>query len=83
MMISPPVFLDEHRNDPYEKLLRVRDALIREIRAFERKKTPADQWMICPSPEVVYQMNLQYLSVLCNYIVERYNSEFVNRDDDQ
>jgi hypothetical protein len=83
MMISPHGFLDEHRNDSYEKLLKIRDALIREIRAFERKKIPTDQWMICPSPEVIYQMNLQYLSVLCDYIAERYNNEFVNCDDDQ
>ena len=82
MMICPQGFLDEHRNDSYEKLLKVRDELIREIRAFERRKTPAERRMICPSPEAVYQMNLQYLSVLCDYIAERYNSEFVNSDDD-
>lgn len=82
MMISPQLFLSEHETDSFEQLLSLRDELMEEIRAFEEKRIPEAQWMIHPSPEVVYQMNLQYLSVLCDYIADRYNREFVNCDDD-
>ncbi len=73
---------EEHKGDTFDKLLKERDSLIREIRAFEKKKIPAEQWMMYPKPDVIYQMNLQYLSVLCDYIAERYNAEFVSGEYD-
>ena len=82
MMISPQLFLSEHETDSYEQLITLRDELIEEIRAFEKQQIPESQWMVRHSPEVYYQMNLQYLSVLCNYIADRYNREFVNCDGD-
>lgn len=33
--------------------------------------------MIHPSPEVVYQCNLEYLGKLCELIAEKYNQEYV------
>lgn len=77
MMSSPDYFILRHKNDSYEQLLSLRDQLFRKIRAFENQQIPEDQWRIHPSPEVVYQMNLKYLGVLCDYISDRYNTEYV------
>lgn len=82
MMISPQLFLSEHEEDSYDQLIVLRDMLIADIRAFESKQIPDAQRVICPSPEVIYQMNLQYLSALCSYIADRYNAEFINCDDE-
>jgi len=80
MMISPNGFVEELKDKPYKELLKERDKLIRQIRAFEKDKVPESEYSICPSPEVVYQMNLQYLGELCNLIAEKYNKEYVWKD---
>lgn len=80
MMISPNGFVEELKDKPYKELLKERDKLIRQIRAFEKDKVPESEYSICPSSEVVYQMNLQYLGELCNLIAEKYNKEYVWKD---
>ena len=80
MMISPNCFVDKLKDKTYKELLKERDKLIRQIRAFEKDKVPEIEYSICPSPEVVYQMNLQYLGELCNLIAEKYNKEYVWKD---
>ena len=77
MMICPESFIAEHAGDTFDQLLMLRNELIHDIQAFEEKRLAESQWMIRPSPEVIYQMNLKYLSVLCDYIAERYNQEYV------
>jgi hypothetical protein len=82
MMISPDTFIKEHVEDSYSELLQLRDELINEVRAFEQKTLPDQAWMMLPSPQVVYQCNLEYLGILCNYISKRYNQEFVEYSED-
>ena len=82
MMMSPESFVFSHRKDSYEELLKVRDELIDDIRTFEKKQISPEVWMTKPSPEVIYQCNLEYLGKLCEYISERFNREFVNGEDD-
>lgn len=53
-----------------------------EILRFERKEIPEDEWLIHPSPELIYRCNLQYLGKLCDFIVDRYNREFVWEEDE-
>lgn len=82
MMISPETFIVEYKNKKYSELIKIRDVLIRDIRRFERKKDEehkeGNMIMICdPSPEGVYQVNLQYLGKLCELIAEKYNQEYV------
>jgi hypothetical protein len=82
MMISPETFIVEYKNKKYSELIKIRDVLIRDIRRFERKKDEehkeGNMIIICdPSPEVVYQVNLQYLGKLCELIAEKYNQEYV------
>ena len=81
-MISPESFIEfECKDKSYKELLKTRDSLIREVRAFEKGKT-SSEIMMDPSPEVIYQMNLEYLGELCKLISEKYNTEVVWKDGD-
>jgi len=77
MMISPNMFVDEYKDKPYTELIEIRDNLIAEIKSFEANKDNSTGFMIEPSPEVVYQCNLQYLGKLCELIADKYNQEYV------
>ncbi len=76
MMISPGGYIDELRDADYNTLIEERDQLIEAIAEFERKEKAGDrsgeEWRILPSPEVQYQMNLQYLSEVCKLMYEKY-----------
>lgn len=77
MMISPDMFVNRYRFMKYKELLPVRDELIKSIREFETKTYDPEMDRICPSPEVKYQMHLEYLGKLCLLISEKYNEEIV------
>lgn len=75
MMPSPKNYSDEIAEESFESLIKERDLLIREIRRFEknREKIMADGVQICPSPELVYRMNLEYLGMCCMALAAKYN----------
>ena len=75
MMISLEGFIEMNKDKSYKELIKVRDELISDIRSFEAD--PDQKGFIDPSPEVVYQMNLQYLGKLCELIAEKYNQKYV------
>ena len=79
MMISPSWFVRELKDADYVELIKARDRLIREIRRFEKKEAAGDRTGeergIDPSPDVIYQMNLDYLSELCKFMSEKYNRD--------
>ena len=81
MMISPESYVKELENASYPELIRVRDSLITEIRRFEVKEMAGDRsdpaWGVCPTPEVKYQTNLEYLAEICRLMHEKYNREYV------
>lgn len=77
MMISPKGYIEEQKNKTYKELLKERDSLLKEIEKFENHDIPKEDYMIDPSPEVVYQCNLQYLGELLNLISKVYNEEVV------
>ena len=77
MMISPDWFIEEHKEKSYAELLPVRDELIKGIKDFESRSYDPEDNMMNPSPEVIYQCNLQYLSKLCDLIADKYNHEIV------
>lgn len=84
MMVSPQGFLEYHSDESYKELLPVRDELLAAILSFEEHKDdPAEDMMVCPSPEVVYQCNLEYLAKLCELIAEKYNREYVWDDQEK
>ena len=81
MMISPETYIARYRTAPYTELIKARDRLISNIREFEKNETAGDrsgpEWTYCPSPDVVYQMNLEYLAGICRLMQERYRDEYV------
>ena len=80
-MLSPCNFIHEYKDADYPELMKIRDRLVKDILEFERKEMAGDrsgeEWQICPSPEVRYQMHLEYLAALCKLMQERYNTEYV------
>ncbi len=78
-MLSPNAFVDEYRDMPYEELLPIRDELIEEIRDFE--KHGGGDTGICPSPDVIYQVNLEYLAKLCELIAEKYRDKLWDQEE--
>ena len=79
MMISPEGYVNLYKSKTYKELLKVRDELIDEIKDFE-KNGGANQPLMCPSLDTVYQCNLLYLSKLCELIHEKYE-EYTWEDD--
>lgn len=78
MMISPESFIEfECKGKSYKELLKIRDEILASVYDFENGRISSEEKMIMPSPEVKYQMNLEYLGVLCKLISETYNQEVV------
>ena len=75
MMISPDTYAEMFADKSYAELIKERDELIESIRDFEKNSADEEAYMICPSPDVIYQMNLEYLSELCRLIREKYREE--------
>lgn len=71
MMIHPQTFRESLENLPLDKIIKERDKIIREIRRYEKGKIPEEDYMIEPSPEVIYRMNNAYLVELCYLIIEK------------
>lgn len=75
-MISPETFAHEHADKTYEELIEIRNDLFNDIKRFEA--TPRNEgsgFIICPGPDVVYQMNHEYLSKICWLIVQKFQKE--------
>ena len=81
MMISPQGYITEHEKDSFAQLIKERESLLEEIRGLEKIVFANDKsdeaWMVCPSPDTRYQMNLRYLSELCKFMYAKYNREIV------
>ena len=81
MMISPGYFAEQMKDYAYPELIRERDELIRYIQEFEKKEMAGDrsdpEWRYSPSPDVRYQMHLEYLAKLCGIMHEKYNDVYV------
>lgn len=77
-MISPSAFVElECKGKSYKELLKLRDELLESIYDFENDRISPEAWSIHPSPEVRYQVNLDYLGELCKLISDTYNKEVV------
>lgn len=70
-MIDPKTFRNQYEDATLEEIIKERDKLIREIRRYEKGKIPKEDYMIDPSPEVVYYCNNLYLAELCHLINEK------------
>ena len=76
MMISPESYIDELKNKTYKELIGEKNKLLKEISDFENNKIADEEYNINPSPDVIYQCNLLYLSKLCELIADRFNKEY-------
>ena len=87
MMISPETYVAELENESLPKLIKERDSLIREVRRIEKSLFSPDRETnkpaIDPSPEVVYQMDLEYLSALCELIKNRFSASMNAQYDEE
>lgn len=87
MMISPEVFIDEHKNDTFEQLITEKDSLVLEIKKLEKivfdPEKKSEEWNVCPEPDVRFQMNLEYLAELCSFLKEKFNKEIVWGEDEE
>ena len=81
MMMSPHSLIMEHENDSFEELIELRDEIYAGIKNLEKMaydKSKSDKaWMINPSPEVIYQVELEYLITLSQFIKKKYHNEIV------
>ena len=76
MMISPESYIDELKNKNYKELIKEKNKLLKEISDFENNKIADEEYNINPSPDVIYQCNLLYLSRLCELIADKFNKEY-------
>ena len=71
----------EQDDDQCERLCRTveRDELLAYIRTFEENEKKGDrtgkEWQRMPSPDVQYQMDLEYLAAVCLVLAEKYREE--------
>lgn len=80
MMISSEGFIEMIKDLSYAELIQEKNKLIAEIERFENGEIHTGERVIHPTPEVIYQCNLEYLSELCKLIVDKYQDEFVYAD---
>ena len=81
MMISPASYIERFEKVEYMDLIKERDDLMQAIRRYEKLEMAGDrsgdEWNFMPSPDVQYQVHLEYLSALCALMKEKYNDEYV------
>ena len=86
MMFSPDTFIKQLKDYTFPQLIAEKDSLVIEIKELEKIVYENDrtdpEWNVDPSPDVRYQMNLEYLAALCKLIKEKYNREIVGAEDE-
>ena len=80
MMQDQQSYVESIKDYPYQDLIKEKDELVRDIRKLERQlfnNQYKEQIEIrYPSPDVEYQVYLEYLSELTAYMSKSYNEEF-------
>lgn len=80
MMISPETYIDEWQNRSYLELVEERKRLQKSIQKYEESlegEGVSDDIAYCPSPDVVYQCELEYLAKLCKLTSKTFNREII------
>lgn len=76
MMICPETFVDEYKDYSYEQLIGVRNDLIKSILDHEDEvkcgNMDTEAELMCPSPDVMYQMDIEYLIKLLEVMKDKY-----------
>ena len=76
MMIIPDYYVKTLKNKSYKQLLIERNKLLNDIYSFENESNNnmIDKQIFSPSPDVIYQMKLNYLAKICELIAKKYNN---------
>ena len=77
-IIHPDSYQEEFQAFPYQDLVRIRDQLLKDIRAFETSPNPWDDYTEISeagSPYIEYAVNLLHLSEICLMIIKSYPEE--------
>ncbi len=86
MMMSPESYVQTYENTSFPELIKARNEMIREIRRLEKLVFSEDRiddaWLIKPSPDVQYQVYLEYLEEMCKMMREKYSKEYVWKDEE-
>ena len=81
MMISPENYVEQFSKASYQEMIKERDNLFGYIKKLETMKKPGTDFngedMIDPQPDVIYQMNMEYLAELLLIMCKKYNEEYV------
>ena len=89
MMISPEAYAGKLKTDSLQNLIKERDELLDFIQNFEKNCIDfqkrelifsEDGWNIHPSPDVLYQVYLEYLAKVSVAISNKFNQEFESTD---
>ncbi len=71
-MLNVEMYAKQHEDMSYSQLLKLRDELIEEIRAYENHTDlNTYDYDIEVSPDEIYQMNLQYLGEVCRLMARK------------
>lgn len=79
-MNSPQGYIEYCKLYSYEELIQEREELQDDIRSLEQKLFSGDikdDYIVSTSPQVRYQVKLEYLAALSDYMQQRYNEEYV------
>ena len=77
-MMPAEVYIEELQDKTYKELIEIRDNLLIEIKDFEEHidEIMAQEPYIFPSPDTIYQYNLEFLALLFNLLKEKFNNEY-------
>ena len=84
-MVSPDYYIQEiTKGKSYVELIEIRNEFIKSFEDFEKKYVfnteTVEKPMIHPLPEVVYQVNMDYLIELLKVMQEKYYLEHVETE---
>ena len=79
LMLDPISVRKSLENESLDKIIKERDAIIREIMRFEKNKIPQEDYLIDPHPKTIYTCKFLYLAEICNLIYEK----MLNRDEEE
>ena len=76
MLMDPEKSIELIKEMKYAELVHLRDEVIKYIQVFESKPYVPRKTTMFPTPDVAYQVRLQFLAKLCVLICEKFNEEF-------
>ena len=80
-MICPATYVEMRKDKSFPELIEDRNELISLIGELEEivleKDKSSEKWERYIEPDVQYQVNLEYLAALCEFMRDKYNKEYV------